>query len=189
MISPQKPPITVTLEIAWYGLRHWVGVIALLTAGLFINEPPRSAILVAIMLYYPLIVDQQTSISRTGIATEHRAAKLLMIALLAILLAWQPDVIRFSLATLFLAALPEEWFFRAYFMVRTGTGWRANILTTLVFATLHWVTRDITAAALVVVPSLFYGWLFQKTRDVSLLVLVHALSNVFYVMFLAPHFV
>jgi len=44
---------------------------------------------------------------------------------------------------------------------------------------------DWTVAVLVFVPSLFYGWLYQRTRDLPLLVLVHALSNLTYTLFLA----
>ncbi len=46
---------------------------------------------------------------------------------------------------------------------------------------------DVRTALLVFLPSLFYGWLYQRTRDLPLLVLVHALSNLVYVMFLAGY--
>ncbi len=101
------------------------------------------------------------------------------------LLLWQPAHAGFALATLLLAALPEEWFFRAYFMTRLGSGWRANLIASLLFAVMHGFSRDWTAAALVFVPSLFYGWLYQRTRDLPLLILIHGLSNLLYVLFVA----
>jgi membrane protease YdiL (CAAX protease family) len=101
------------------------------------------------------------------------------------LLIWKPEYLSFGIAALFLAALPEEWFFRAYFMTRLGRGWRANLIASLLFSLLHGLTRGWTAAVLVFLPSLFYGWLFQRTRDLPLLVLVHALSNIVYALFLA----
>lgn len=101
------------------------------------------------------------------------------------MLLWQPQHAGFALATLLLAALPEEWFFRAYFMVRLGTGWRANLIASLLFAVMHGFSRDWTAAALVFLPSLFYGWLYQRTRDLPLLILAHGLSNLLYVLFVA----
>jgi membrane protease YdiL (CAAX protease family) len=101
------------------------------------------------------------------------------------LLLWQPAHLGFALATLLLAALPEEWFFRAYFMTRLGPGWRANLTASLLFAVVHGFTHHWTTAALVFVPSLFYGWLFQRTRDLPLLILVHGLSNLLYVLFVA----
>jgi membrane protease YdiL (CAAX protease family) len=101
------------------------------------------------------------------------------------LLLWQPAHLSFALATLLLAALPEEWFFRAYFMTRLGDGWRANLTTSLLFSLVHGFSRHWTIAVLVFVPSLFYGWLYQRTRDLPLLILIHGLSNLLYVLFLA----
>jgi len=37
-------------------------------------------------------------------------------------------------------------------------------------------------------PSLVYGWLYQRTRDLPLIVLLHALSNLVFVMFLSRYF-
>jgi len=101
------------------------------------------------------------------------------------LLAWRPSEIPFALTTLLMAAVPEEWFFRAYFMTRMGRGIRSNVISSVLFSLLHGLTRGWTAAVLVFLPSLFYGWLFQRTRDLPLLVLVHALSNIVYALFLA----
>ena len=101
------------------------------------------------------------------------------------LLLWQPAHLGFALATLLLAALPEEWFFRAYFMTRLGAGWRANLMTSLLFSVVHGVSHHWTTATLVFMPSLFYGWLYQRTRDLPLLILVHGLSNLLYVLFVA----
>lgn len=101
------------------------------------------------------------------------------------ILAWRPAESPFALATLMTAALPEEWFFRAYFMTQFGQGFRANLVASLLFSLLHGLTRDWITAGLVFAPSLFYGWLYQRTRDVPLLVLVHALSNLVYAAFLA----
>lgn len=101
------------------------------------------------------------------------------------LLFWQPVHLGFALATLLLAALPEEWFFRAYFMTRLGAAWRANLMTSLLFSVIHGLSHHWTTAALVFMPSLFYGWLYQRTRDLPLLILVHGLSNLLYVLFVA----
>jgi membrane protease YdiL (CAAX protease family) len=103
------------------------------------------------------------------------------------MLLWQPQHAGFALATLLLAALPEEWFFRAYFMVRLGNGWRANLIATVLFCLLHGLTQHWTTALLVFVPSLFYSWLYQRTRDLPLLILVHGLSNLVFVMFLSKY--
>lgn len=101
------------------------------------------------------------------------------------LLLWQTKYLSFALSTLLLAAVPEEWFFRAYFMARLGIGWRANLIASLLFSLLHGFTRDWPTALLVYPASLFYGWLYQRTRDLPLLILAHTLSNLVYVLFLA----
>lgn len=108
----------------------------------------------------------------------------LLTVVIAALLLWQPVYVGLVWSTLIFAALPEEWFFRAYFMMRIGTGWYANLITSLLFALLHGLTHDIVTAALVFAPSLFYGWLYQRTRDLPLLVLLHTLSNLVFRMFL-----
>ncbi|MHB8743222.1 MAG: CPBP family glutamic-type intramembrane protease [Sulfuricaulis sp.] len=101
------------------------------------------------------------------------------------LLTWRPAETPFALATLVTAALPEEWFFRAYFMTRLGNGVRANVGASLLFSLLHGLTRGWVTAGLVFAPSLFYGWVYQRTRDLPLLILIHALSNLLYAAFIA----
>lgn len=103
------------------------------------------------------------------------------------LVFFQPAYGSFALFTLLFAALPEEWFFRAYLMTRLGTGPWANLMASLLFSLVHGLTRGWTTAFLVFVPSLIYGWLYQRSRDLPLLVLVHALSNLIYAMFLAKY--
>jgi len=135
------------------------------------------------MLFWPL-ADRHW---QAPVIVRHRkniAAWAILVVAIGAFLAWQPRYLGFAVSTLLLAALPEEWFFRAYFMMRLGTGWRANVFTSLVFALLHGLTWGPTAV-LVFFPSLLFGWLYQRTRDLVLLVLVHTLSNLFFVLFLA----
>jgi membrane protease YdiL (CAAX protease family) len=72
-------------------------------------------------------------------------------------------------------------------MARLGMVWHANLVSSLLFSLVHGLTWGWMTALLVFVPSLFYGWLYRKTRDLVLLVGVHALSNLVYVMFLRVH--
>lgn len=83
--------------------------------------------------------------------------------------------------------------FRAYFMtrpqeVRWGRGWRVNIVTSLLFGGLHSLTRGWMVGLSVLGPSLVYGWLYQRNRDLPLVVLLHARSNLVFVMFLGRYF-
>jgi len=102
------------------------------------------------------------------------------------LLVWYPSYTSYLLSTLLLAALPEEWFFRGYFMTSLGSGWRANLIASLFFSAMHGLTRNWETALLVLGPSFFYGWLYQRSRNLPLVILVHALSNLIFMLFLAP---
>ena len=136
------------------------------------------------MLFLPLL-DRGWQIPLLPRTRSHYLAWSGLLFAGAVLLAWQSSSAPFALATLLTAAIPEEWFFRAYFMTRIGQGWRANLVPSALFSLLHGLTHDWTTALLVFLPSLFYGWLYQRTRDLPLVVLAHALSNLIYVMFLA----
>ncbi len=104
------------------------------------------------------------------------------------LLAWKPDYLEPGVSTFLTAALPEEWFFRAYFMSSLGTGVSANVIASVLFSLLHGLTRGWVIAPLVFLPSLFYGWLYQRTRDLPLLVLTHMLSNIVFMVFVTGTF-
>lgn len=138
------------------------------------------------MLFLPLI-DRGWHIPELPRARSHHLAWAVLFASGIALLAWQSSAATFALATLLTAALPEEWFFRAYFMARIGNGVRANIGASLLFSLMHGLTRGWITAGLVFIPSLFYGWLYQRTRDIPLLILVHALSNLVYALFLVEY--
>ena len=162
---------------------HWLNG-AVLAVGAVFSYPGRDYVLIGLMLFLPLF-DHGWRIPPLPRSPSHRLVWAgLLISGIAIL-AWRPSVAPFALSTLLMAALPEEWFFRAYFMQRLGSNVRANVLASLLFSLLHGLTRGWMTAGLVFVPSLFYGWLYQRTRDIPLVTLVHALSNLVYAVFLA----
>jgi len=127
-----------------------------------------------------------------------------------IIITVNPDYRWFALTSLLLTALPEEWFFRAYFMTRIEGFFRqdtppasqvfnallfkdvhkkypnlsANILTSSLFALLHTPTQG-WFGLMVFFPSLFYGWAYQKTRNLLLVILLHALSNIVFVIYIS----
>jgi membrane protease YdiL (CAAX protease family) len=164
---------------------HWLNGAALAGSAVFFGRHPDYGFAaVAMMLFLPLLDEGW----RTPVLPRRPRQFGVSAALLAAgiaLLVWRPELAGFAASTLFFAALPEEWFFRAYFMTRIGDGLRSNLIASLLFALMHGLTRDWATAALVFVPSLFYGWLYQRTRDIVLVVLVHALSNLFYAAFIA----
>jgi membrane protease YdiL (CAAX protease family) len=87
------------------------------------------------MLFFPLL-DRHWHLPDLPRTPRSYALWLVLLLTAAALLIWQPQHLGYALATLFTAALPEEWFFRAYFMTRLqetrwGRGWRANLITSL----------------------------------------------------------
>ncbi len=162
-------------------LTPWISGALLAGCAIAVAEPQRSAVLGAVMLFCPLL-DRQWRPPAMPNASWHKWSWLAALALIAAVLAWRPAALHLFIATLLLAALPEEWFFRAYFMTRLGMGWRANLLASLLFAALHGLTHDWMTASLVFLPALAYGWLYQRTRDLPLVVLAHAVSNLIYML-------
>lgn len=145
-----------------------------------------------VMLFFPLLDRHWRS---PGLPSKpmNYATWLGLLLIAAALLLWRPQHLEFALSILLTAALPEEWFFRAYFMTRLqetrwARGWRANIVASILFSGLHMLTRGWLVGLSVLLPSLLYGWLYQRTRDVPLIVLLHALSNLIFVMFLSRYF-
>ena len=160
----------------------WIGGAVLAGCAVF-YFPYQSHVLIGLMLFLPLL-DRGWKLPSLPSHRGNLIAIMGVAVAMGGLLIWQPSFWLYTVTALFLTALPEEWFFRAYFMTRLGTGWRANLIAALLFSILHGLTRDWATALLVLVPSLFYGWLYQRSRDLTLLVLVHALSNLIFVMFL-----
>ena len=107
---------------------------------------------------------------------------MLLLIMIATLLLLYPSNSVFIAQTFFIIALPEEWFFRAYLLTRLGGDTRANIISSIAFSLLHAITRGPVVALEVFAPSLFYGWIFQKTKSLSLCIFAHAISNIFYVL-------
>ena len=102
-----------------------------------------------------------------------------------------------ALTILLLTALPEEWFFRAYLLTQIERifrdrpapladykiMWLANIITSLIFALLHFPTHG-WSCLMVFLPSLAFGWIFQYYRDIILVILLHTASNIFFIIYL-----
>ena len=53
----------------------------------------------------------------------------------------------------------------------------ANLATTAAFSVVHMLTRDIVTGLLVIVPSLYLGFIRQRARNVGPCILVHAFWN------------
>jgi membrane protease YdiL (CAAX protease family) len=162
---------------------HWLNGVVLAGGAVF-SFPSHDYVLIGLMLFLPLL-DRGWRVPSLPRSRSHHLIWAGLLISGAALLAWRPSEMPFALVTLLMAAIPEEWFFRAYFMTRLGKGIRANAIASVLFSLMHGLTRGWTVAVLVFVPSLFYGWLYQRSRDLPMLVLAHALSNLIYALFLA----
>jgi membrane protease YdiL (CAAX protease family) len=161
----------------------WLGA-AMLAGAAAAIYPGRNYVLIAIMLLWP-VFDRRWQPPPFPRNAANYLSWIMLVVVASALLLWQPEQTAFADTTLITAALPEEWFFRAYLMTCLGRGWRANAVASAIFSLLHGLTVGWTTALLVFAPSLFYGWLYQRTRDLPLLILVHGLSNLVFALFIA----
>ncbi len=162
---------------------QWISGGVLIGAAAF-SFPGREYLIAGLLLFLPL-ADRDWRLPALPRTTSHYLSWVGLLLAMAALLAWQPSFLGYAATTLIFAAFPEEWFFRAYFMQRLGNGFAANLTTSCLFALLHGLSRDWITGLLVFIPSLLYGWLYQRTKDLPLLVLAHALSNLVFALFLA----
>lgn len=165
----------------------WLGGAILTGCAVFFSGATQRLLLIVVMLFWPL-VDRRWTRPATPRGIFHILAWAAIVAGASVLLATHPAKIDYAWRTLLFAALPEEFFFRSYFMGRVGSGGRANVMTSAVFATLHVLARSSISGILVFLPSLFYGYMFQRSRDLPLVVLLHAISNLIYILWWADWF-
>lgn len=150
--------------------------------GAVFSYPGRDYVLISLMLFLPLL-DRGWKLPAWPTRRGNLIALSGLVLAVTGLLIWRPQFLPYAASTLFLAALPEEWFFRVYLMVRLGHSWLPNLTASLLFSLLHGLTRDWATALLVFAPLLFYGWLYQRVRDLPLLVLIHTMSNLVFMLF------
>lgn len=110
----------------------------------------------------------------------------LVFAMTALLLH-RPDILDLFTVMVLVAALPEEWFFRAYLQKRLGNSVVAVLFVSLIFSFMHSFSRGPMLAALVFIPSVFFGWVYKKTDDLVVVVMLHALSNLVYYIYLESY--
>jgi len=91
--------------------------------------------------------------------------------------------------TLIISSIPEEWFFRAYFQPKTIQYFKlffnenisniiGIILTSILFSSIHAISQNnISLIYLIFIPSIFYGYIFLKTKDIILVINLHFISN------------
>jgi len=159
----------------------WIAV-ALLAAAAAVHWSGQSLLLLGLLLCLPLL-DRSWAIPSIPSTPGRLAIWALLAAALGATAMLVPAQRDYAFETLVFAAIPEEWFFRGYLLDRLGRSARANLSVSVIFAVLHGLSRNWTNAALVFVPSLLFGALYLRTRDLPLVVLVHALGNLVVAIF------
>ena len=101
------------------------------------------------------------------------------------------DYVTTAISVIFLIALPEEWFFRYYYLQQLEIGgrraWVNNIICSLLFTVVHIPTQGLAGLA-VFFPSLVFGYVYQRSRSLIIIVLLHGLANLLYVMYFQHQF-
>lgn len=143
-----------------------------------------SKYLFVLLLFIPFL-DLHWSLPRLILKTRRDLILVFACLLIAgLLLILDPDYIIYFVTGTIFTALPEEWFFRGYLLRRAGMGFRGNIIVSLGFSILHGISQNIITAFLVFLPSLGYGWVYQKTNNIYLVILLHSISNLIFLLYL-----
>ncbi len=168
----------------------WLFGAVLAGCAVFIFED-RSFLLTGLMLFLPLF-DRNWRSPKISYCRFNLIAWGLCLLSAGGILLLHPAMLGMALTTLLLAALPEEWFFRAYFMSRLEqNGFNplyANLGASSLFALLHIPTQGLFGLS-VFFPSLFFGWIYQRNRDLVLVILLHALSNIVFFVYIQDYLV
>ena len=155
----------------------------LLTAGVYLAYTRIPQLIAFLMLFLPFIDAHWkcTDIKYTTSALLQWTVP----GLLIIILLWMDrSYTAIFLNMLLLTALPEEWFFRGYLQKQLGNSFKANFAATVLFSLLHLITRGPVVALLVALPSLAFGYVYSRQKDIVLVVLLHAVSNMIYIIYL-----
>ena len=142
------------------------------------------------MLFYPFL---DKSWHYPAIKSDRRNISVwfLLVMGLTLLLLSDAISIKIVLFNLFLVAIPEEWFFRAYFQTRLQAYLKNNreffrhhrivigiIVTSVLFASTHAIMQNnLLLLPLIFIPSVLFGYLYYLSRDFVLVTLVHLISN------------
>ena len=167
----------------------WLSSALITGCAVFIFEG-RTFLLTGLMLFLPLL-DRSWHPPKISCSRFQLMSWSLCLLSAAGILLFNPAMLTLALTTLLLTALPEEWFFRGYFMSRLEqigfSNISANLSASTLFALLHVPTQGLFGLS-VFFPSLFFGWVYQRSRDLVLVILLHALSNIVFFVFIEEYF-
>ena len=111
----------------------------------------------------------------------------MLVVSFAVLLVLEPGLLDYFIVMVLTAAFPEEWFFRAYLLSRVGSTWKANVVVSIVFSAMHIPASGVVFSSLVFFPSLAFGWVYLRYRNIYLVILLHAVSNLVYTIYIKQY--
>lgn len=167
---------------------------AILTACAVFIYPGRTTVLTALLLLVPLL-DRAWQLPNWNDQKSNPNITLGLLACYSLLITLDPNELYLALSLLLLIALPEEWFFRAYLMVRLKSlfkdynasnlvaAWSSNITSSALFTLVHLPTQGLFGLS-VFFPSLVFGWIYQKSNSLIIIILLHAISNLVFLLYL-----
>ncbi len=161
-----------------------------LTGCAFFIADSQQWLITALLLFLPLL-DKNWFLSRSFVFSNVYKAPfyiwIIIVLSFVVLLLLNKNYELITLNIILFTALPEEWFFRAYFLRQLNKviegQWFANGITSLLFALLHVPTQGVMGLS-VFFPSLVFGYVYLRTGNLLLVIMLHALSNLIYVLYL-----
>ncbi len=151
---------------------------ALLSGAFFLDGAQQTIYVVGFMLLAPLLDKSAPSHSHTLFNARYMHLYIVLCSLTAAASVYGGFGLYTVSNNLLTAALPEEYFFRVYLLGAYGLNYIGNIVSSCIFSLLHVITRDWLTGAAVLMPSLVYGYIYIRYRDLLLLVLAHLASNI-----------
>jgi membrane protease YdiL (CAAX protease family) len=175
---------------------------AILTVCAVFIYDARAFVLTGLMLFLPFLDKHWLNQQRLNLSDSFIHSRSVFLFSTAttvislILIGLHPQFAVTALGILLFTALPEEWFFRFYFMPgmeafiskyhphsSRWNMWLANIMTSLLFALNH-VPLQGLSGLLVIFPSLWLGWLYQKYKNLIFVILMHVLLNIVFLIYI-----
>lgn len=171
---------------------------AILTGCAFFIETQQQLLLVALMLFLPLL-DKDFRQLKIESAKVPIMLWLVISSLIGLLIFIDRSQTTILASIILFVALPEEWFFRRYFQQKVQmllieyhyinkcltARWVSNLMASFFFALLHLPSQGVLGLS-VFIPSVFLGWVYTLKRDLVLVILLHSLFNVFFLVFIKP---
>lgn len=148
----------------------------------FFAQQSRDWLLPILFLLLPFI-DFKWRIPEAFFSRRSLICWVLLTITIVVLLLKNSEILGIFTMMVLLAALPEEWFFRGYLQKRLGNSGISVVIVSLVFSFMHYITQNSVSGWFVFVPSLFFGWVYKKTNDLVVVVVLHALSNLIYLIY------